>query len=110
VFPGRAWEQAQTIKDQVEDMESNAWRDFFSRWPADLHHQGLAVTTFNEQIPFSAFWLGERLLILERQTPDQLGARAVILPYEQIIAVKITNVIKPRQFKAAGFDVAAAKG
>ena len=84
---------------------SNYWNDFFSRWPADLPHHGILVTAFSEQITFSAFWISEKFLMLERQTPDSMGARTIILPYNQILALKITDVVKPRQFKVAGFEI-----
>ncbi|MGW8256774.1 MAG: hypothetical protein ACWGMZ_04745 [Thermoguttaceae bacterium] len=85
------------------EKDSCNWHDFFSRWPADLPHRGIVITTFNEQILFSAFWTTDAFLMLERQTPDSLGARTIILSYSQIVALKIVDVLKPKQVKAAGF-------
>ena len=86
------------------EANSNHWGEFFSRWPAELPQRGIIVTTFNEQISFSAFWTSASLLLLERQTPDSMGARSIVLPYNQIIALKIVDVVKPKHFKAVGFE------
>jgi hypothetical protein len=82
----------------------NYWLDFFTRWPTDVHRRGIIVTAYNDQINFSAFWTSPRFIMLERQTPDSMGARTVFLPYDQIVALKITDVIKPKQFKVVGFE------
>ena len=49
------------------------------------------------------------LLLLERKIPDTLGARKILLPYSQILAVKITDVVKMKAFQSLGFDEPAAK-
>jgi hypothetical protein len=82
----------------------NHWGEFLSNWPADVSRHGIVVTTFNEQILFSTFWTSGNFLMLERQTPDSQGARTLILPYEQILALKMVDLIKPKSFKAAGFE------
>jgi hypothetical protein len=91
------------------DTNTHYWGEFFSRWPADLPRHGIVVTTFNEQIMFSSFWTGENLMMFERQTPDAIGARSVVLPYTQILGVKIVEIIKPKHIKSAGFEGAAPK-
>ena len=85
------------------------WRDFFAQWPSDIHRRGIVVTSFGEQIPFSAFWTSSNLLFLERQTPDSLGARTIILAFTQITALKIVDVVKVKSFQPLGFDGPAAK-
>ena len=90
-------------------METNPWKDFFSRWPAEMQRHGILVTAFNEQIPFSGFWLGEQFLLLERQMPDSLGSRSLVFSFEQIVALKITDVLKPKQLKAVGFETGTVK-
>jgi hypothetical protein len=80
------------------------WRDFFAQWPADMHRRGIIVTSFDEQIPFSAFWTSSNLLLLERQTPDSLGARTIVLAFTQITALKIVDVVKPKSFQTLGFE------
>jgi hypothetical protein len=85
------------------------WRDFFAQWPSDMQRRGIVVTSFNEQIPFSAFWTSSNLLLLERQTPDSLGARTILLPFTQIAAIKIVDVVKAKSFQTIGFEGPAAK-
>lgn len=80
------------------------WRDFFVRWPAEMNRRGILVTTFGEQIPFSGFWLNADLLLLERQTPDSLGARTILMPFDQISALKIVDVVKAKAFQSLGFE------
>jgi hypothetical protein len=91
------------------ETQNHYWCNFFTRWPADLQRRGILVTAFNEQIFYSSFSTSENLLLLERQTPDSQGARSVIVPYDQIVAVKIVDVVKSKHFRAAGFEVAASK-
>ncbi len=64
------------------------WADFFARWPSSVPQRGILVTLFGEQIPFSAFLYRAGILFVERTTPDQLGGRALLIPFEQIAAVK----------------------
>jgi hypothetical protein len=86
-----------------------SWRDLFGVWPSEIPHRGVLVTSFGEQIAFSSFSIGDGFLLVERQTPDAVGARALMLPYDQILGVKITDVVKPRLFQAFGFDVSAGQ-
>lgn len=83
---------------------AEAWRDCFARWPDDLPKRGVIVTTFDEQILFANFLFGESLLLVERQSPDTIGARQVILSYEAISAVKIVDVVKLRALAKLGFE------
>jgi hypothetical protein len=79
------------------------WKDWFRRWPADLPRSGVVVIISGEQIPFNGFLVGEEMLLLQRNTPDSVGARQVLLPYQQIDFLKITDVVSPKVFSAAGF-------
>jgi hypothetical protein len=89
--------------------KSNYWGDFFAHWPIDLPRRGILVTSFNEQISFSTFSTSANFLMLERQTPDAQGARSVVVPYDEVLALKIVDVVKPKHFRAAGFEVAPPK-
>jgi len=80
------------------------WKDLFAAWPAEMPRRAVVITALNEQIAFSGFRTGEGLLLLERATPDSLGARMVILPYDQIVAVKLTEVTKSRPLRSLGFQ------
>jgi len=85
------------------------WQDFFTQWPVDMARRGILVTLFGEQIPFSAFWMNSNFLLLERQTPDSLGARTLVVSFTQIAALKIVDVLKAKSFEAIGFVGPAAK-
>ncbi len=84
---------------------AEAWRDCFARWPDELAKRGVIVTKFDEQIMFSNFLYSDNLLLIERQTPDTIGARQVILAYESISAVKIVDVIKLKALARLGFEL-----
>lgn len=76
----------------------------FEKWPEKIPRRGVLVTSFNEQIPFSGFLTHPNLLLVERKTPDPVGARLVLLTYECIVAVKITEVVEARRFRELGFE------
>ncbi len=82
---------------------ATVWRDYFSKWPKELPRRGVLVTSFGEQIPFEGFMTTETMLLLARRTPDTIGARTMILPYANVLAIKLTEVVKAKVFAAAGF-------
>ena len=82
---------------------ANVWRDYFLNWPKELPRRGVLVTNFDEQIPFDGFMTTPELLLVERRTPDTIGARKLILPYANILGIKLTDVVKAKAFAAAGF-------
>lgn len=53
---------------------AQAWVDLFARWPASVARKGVLVTNFGEQILFSGFMASPTMLMIERQTPDTVGA------------------------------------
>ena len=79
------------------------WKDFFRNWPVDLPQRGIVVTRFDEQIPFQGFLVSDAFVILERTTPDSLGSRKVLFPFENIEALKIVDPTRDKVFTAAGF-------
>ena len=93
----------------VEGTISQDWKKLFGNWPASLSRTGVLVTRFNEQIPFCEFLTSDAFLLVERRTPDALGARKVMLSYDGISALKITDVIKSDVFVAAGFSKQVVK-
>ena len=80
------------------------WKDFFRNWPDNLPREAVVVTTMGEQIPLAGFLTSEKLLLVHRRTPDTVGSRQVLIPYQNIDSVKITSVVKPKVFTAAGFE------
>jgi len=79
------------------------WNTLFTEWPADMPRRGVAITTFNEQIPFNGFMTSERFVVFSRNTPDALGARTVMLLYEGLAVIKMTDVVKSDVYRGAGF-------
>ncbi len=61
-------------------MTESVWKKFFLGWPADMPRRGILVTAFGDQIPFAGFMTSEALLLIERATPDAVGAAAWCLP------------------------------
>lgn len=86
-------------------MEINqTWKSLFQDWPTELPRRGVVTTSLDEQIPFKGFMLkGERLL-LERTNPDPMGTRFIFLPYTNIAAVKLVDVVKETVFCSMGFE------
>lgn len=83
---------------------AGAWKDFLRNWPDELPRRGLLITTFDEQISFADFLTNENFLLIQRVTPDAMGARTVVLCFDKVAALKITEVIKPKTFRAIGFE------
>lgn len=83
---------------------NDSWRSIFENWPQSLPKEGLIVTTFQEQIPFSNFLISGGVLLVERDKPDSLGARKVMISYDAISAVKFTNVLELARYQALGFQ------
>jgi hypothetical protein len=81
------------------------WRTLLGRWPADAPRRGIIITLGNEQIPFHGFSLSDDFVCLERQTPDSLGGRTIVLPLAQIAGLKFTDVVKPKTIEALGFQL-----
>ena len=82
---------------------AESWRQCFARWPADLERRGVLVTSFGEQIPFESFATSDDMLLIERRSPDTLGARMVIIDYHNIQALKLVDVLKMKALQPLGF-------
>ena len=80
-----------------------SWQQFFQNWPKDVPARGIVVTSFDEPVPFDGFLSAETMVLLERKTPDNAGARKVLLAYENIVAVKFVDVVRSKAFESAGF-------
>ena len=81
-----------------------AWKELFVQWPEEMARRGVLVTTFDEQILFRGFLVGEAFLLIDRNAPDTMGARQLIVPYSNIAAVKIVDVVKAKGFNKLGFE------
>ncbi len=83
--------------------DAQSFKGLFGKWPQGTPRRGVLVTHFGEQIPFSDFFTSDELLLIERQNPDSLGARQLIVPYSQIASLKITEVVPMKKWRTLGF-------
>ena len=79
------------------------WKQLLNNWPRDMPRRGVLITSYDEQIVFSDFLLGEDMVLVERNSPDAMGARKVILPYQNILALKIIDVVRSKTIRKFGF-------
>lgn len=80
-----------------------AWLQLFSAWPVDRPRQGIVITRFQETIPFTSFLVSPGILALERDRPDAINARKVLVAYTAIEAVKFVDTGDFRGLKSLGF-------
>ena len=80
------------------------WATLFRRWPAEVPTKGIVTDTHGESNPFKGFMLAGDMLLLERSNPDALGARFIMLSFESISAVKLTEPLKADVFRTMGFE------
>jgi hypothetical protein len=80
------------------------WRGMFENWPNSVPQRGLLITMFGESIPFVGYMMAGGILLLDRDKPDSLGARKVMIAYDAIAAVKITDVVDLEKFRLLGFQ------
>lgn len=80
------------------------WRMLFENWPASVPRRGLVITAFGESVPFVNYLISGGIVLLERDKPDTMGARKVMLAYDAIAAIKITDVVELANFQALGFQ------
>ncbi|MCA9116908.1 MAG: hypothetical protein KDA79_17635 [Planctomycetaceae bacterium] len=83
---------------------AEGWRALFENWPEAVERKGLLVTRYQETIPFVGFLISAGLVLLERDKPDTVGARKVMLSYDQIAAVKLTSPMELARFQVMGFQ------
>jgi hypothetical protein len=88
---------------------SEIWRDVFLNWPAPVPRRGVVVSTLNEPIPFKSFLTKGETLLLERTNPDPLGTRFIVLAYDAIHLLKLTDPLKESVLNAAGYSGQLAK-
>lgn len=82
------------------------WRAIFEHWPADLPRQGI-LTTALDSFGFNDFLISRGLLLLERDRPDAIGARKVMIAYRSILALKLTDPGPISRYQSLGFGSAS---
>lgn len=83
---------------------ADAWRNLFENWPQAIPRSGMLVTAFGETIGFKDFLISGSMLIIERETPDSIGARKVIVTYDGILGLKLANPTELARFQVMGFQ------
>lgn len=82
----------------------NIWLDLLQRWPKDMPQKGVVMTVLNESIPFVGFVYDDAMMVVQRQTPDAIGARQAIIPFASISYIKITAIVLPKAYTEFGFQ------
>ena len=85
------------------------WREMFNNWPSGIPRRGLVVSMLNETIPFKSFMLKGDALLLERTNPDPNGTRFIVLMFDAVHMLKITEPLKESVLTSAGFAGQLAK-
>lgn len=101
--PKDHWITAGIAKEQ-SDMEDNSWQNLFENWPRNFPRQGVLVTDFQETIPFNDFRVNEGILLLQRERPDTIGARKMMVSFRAIVGLKLTGVEELDVYDAMGFQ------
>ena len=83
-------------------MNESPWKEFFTNWPKDVPTRGVLMMA-EDQIPFQSFMTSDNLLLVERTTPDTVGARKVVVRFEEVTGVKLTEVVESKSMAAVGF-------
>lgn len=94
---------------QMAVENTDVWRELFAKWPAGIPKRGVLVSTLNEATPFKSFLTKGELLLLERANPDALGARFIVIGFDAIHMLKLTDPLKEDALTAAGFVGQLAK-
>lgn len=82
---------------------SFSWQQLFENWPNDLPKVGIVTTTFQESVGFTNFLVTEGLLALERDRPDSIGARKIVLSFSAITSLKMTDTNDFMEIAKLGF-------
>lgn len=93
----------------MENAASKMWRDLFMNWPKGIARRGVLVSTINEVTPFKSFLTKGDILLLERSIPDPLGTRFILMSYDAIHMIKLTDPLKEEILAGAGFVGQLAK-
>jgi hypothetical protein len=85
------------------------WKSLFTAWPAGVPRRGIVTNALNEPMPFKGFMIRGEVLLLERNNPDAMGARYILLSFTGIDSVRIIDPVKEADITAAGFAGKFAK-
>jgi hypothetical protein len=92
-----------SLKRAISMTANVVWKNVFNNWPTGIPRRGMVISTLNEPMPFKGFMVKDDVVLLERTNPDALGARFILLSFEAINCVKLTDPLKESAFASAGF-------
>jgi hypothetical protein len=81
-----------------------AWKLLFEGWPAAIPRKGLVISKLGEIVSFQDFLISGGILLLERDKPDTIGARKVMIAYDDIALVKFVDTLELSRFQVMGFQ------
>lgn len=82
----------------------NAFKTLFQRWPDSVPRRGIIVNKLGDNCPFKGYMLSNDVILLERTAPDALGARFVMVNFEEIKAVKLVDPLGAEALNSLGFE------
>jgi hypothetical protein len=88
----------------MDHSAADTWRNVFQHWPGSVPKQGILVTNFGEQITFVNFLVSGTAVLIEKDKPDTVGARKVIVDYGAISALKIADPSDIARYQVLGFQ------
>jgi len=84
-------------------MGDDSWRTLFENWPSTFPRTGVLITQFGESVPFNDFRVNEGILLVQRERPDTIGARKMMVSFTAIVALKLVGVEELEFYDAMGF-------
>jgi len=81
----------------------NSWRTLFENWPKTFSKVGVLITTFGDTVPFNDFKVNEGILLVQRERPDTIGARKMMVSFTAIVALKLVDVEGLEIYEVMGF-------
>ena len=81
----------------------NSWREMFENWPKTFPKVGVLIPSFGEPVAFNDFRINEGILLVQRERPDTIGARKLMISFTAILALKIVDVEPLDHYETMGF-------
>ena len=76
----------------------------FENWPSDMPRQGIISTMSQDTISFTDFRIAGNLLLMERDRPDSVGSRKVVIAFDTISTLKFADVGDLSRYSQLGFE------
>ncbi len=81
----------------------DSWRTLFENWPKSFAKVGVLITSFGDTVPFNDFKVNQGILLVQRERPDTIGARKMMVSFTAIVALKIVDVAELEVYEVMGF-------